>query len=319
MISPQIRFDHIEPSSWQRVHRLLAPPRHGAARAQPRPAPLVLFIEDGRCVKAVRPGEGRVDPALYPWSGPWSLGQHRRKSGAPFAIAVEGDALERIAAVMDRRVVAGDDFVAQLLEAARAGRAELGKGVHVEPDVLGIVPVPSYAALQKTWDTLVPDERSVGLFLFDRGAPWCSVIVAKKGGEAVRVTTHAALGIARPEMHGGRHKEILQAMESRVARPHAVLFASLDAWREIVGPEPGALAKELAMQRAIIDPAPPWLVALTGAGAVAGVAQGASRLFGRFVPQSIKDTARAMSPFAALGFDPIEAFTRIRRSVGEVT
>ena len=296
------------------MHRLLAPPKRGVSSSLPHAAPLVLIIEEGRCVKAMRPFSKSLDASLFPWAGPWSLGQHRRSSGAPFAIAVEGEALERIAAAMDRRVVTGDDYVAQLLEVARAGRAELGKGIHVEPDVLGLVPVPSYAALQKTWDTLVPDERSIGLFVFDEGAVWCSAIVAKQGGEAVRVTTHAALGIARPEMRWGRHKEILQAMESRVARPHAALFASLDAWREIVGPEPGALARQVALQRAIIDPAPPWLLALIGAGAMAGVAQSASKLFGRFVPQSVKDTARALSPFAALGFDPIETFTKIRKN-----
>jgi hypothetical protein len=46
------------------------------------------------------------------------------------------------------------------------------------------------------------------------------------------------------------------------------------------------------------------------------MAQGASRLLGRFVPESVKATARAMSPFAALGFDPIDLFTRIRKIFG---
>ncbi len=318
MISPHIRFDHLDPTAWRRVHHLLAPPRPGApasARSQ-SPMPLVLFIEKGQCVKALRPGTGRLDPKDFPWSGTFSLGRHRRTVGAPIAFAVEDDALDRIAAVIDRRLLAGDDLAAQLLEASRAGRAELGRGVHVDPDVLGLLPVPSYAALQKTFDTLVPDDRSIALFLFDssRGDPWCSLIIAKQGGDAVRVTTHAALGVRAPDFRGGRHKELLMALESKVARPHAALFATLDAWREIVGPEPGALATQVALGRAVIDPAPPWVVALTGAGAVAGVAQIASSLFGRFVPQAVKDTARAMSPFAALGFDPIEAFMKIRRS-----
>ena len=53
-----------------------------------------------------------------------------------------------------------------------------------------------------------------------------------------------------------------------------------------------ALAQQLALKGAIIDPAPPWLVALTGAAAMAGVAQEAGRLFGRFVPDSVKATVR---------------------------
>ena len=103
-------------------------------------------------------------------------------------------------------------------------------------------------------------------------------------------------------------------MEGRLARPHVALFATLDAWREIVGPDPGSLARQVASRGAILDPAPPWALALAGVGAMAGVAQEASRLFGRFVPQAVKDTARAISPFAALGFDPIDLFTRIRNS-----
>ncbi|MSP63434.1 MAG: hypothetical protein EXR72_24440 [Myxococcales bacterium] len=313
MISPQLRIDHIDPAAWRHAFRLLTPPSRAPGAKRPGQPPLLLFVEEGVCVKAIRPGIGRVDPAVFRWAGAWSLGRIRREAGAPLAIAVEGDALERIAGAIDSRIRAGDDYVAQLLEAARALRAEVGKGVHIDPDLLSVVPIPSYAALQKTWNMLLPDDRSAGLFVFDRGELWTSYLVEKRAGELSRITTHAALGVARPDMR--RHKELLEAMESRLARPHAAIFATLDAWREIIGPDAGALARQVALRGAIIDPAPPWVIALTGAGAMAGVAQGASRLFGRFVPQAVKDTARSMSPFAALGFDPIDLFTKIRKSV----
>ncbi len=313
MIPLDIAFDAIDPAAWRNLQRLLAPPSRAGHRRGSL-SPLVLFVEDGRCVKALRPGHGRLDPARFPWAGPASLHHLRREAAAPFAVAIVDDALARIAQAIDGRVPLDADLGAQWVEAARAVRAELGRGLHVDPDPLKQIPVPSFAALQKTWDALVPDDRSVALFVFDHDAVWTSLIVEKQGGDAVRVTTHAALALPSPSLR--RHREILDALGRTVARPHAALFASLDAWRDIAGPDAGALARHVARGGAILDPAPPWALALAGAGAVAGVAQGASRLLGRFVPASVVATARSFSPFAALGFDPIDLFTRIRKIFG---
>jgi len=313
MIALDIAFDRVDPAAWRNALALAFPPSRTGVR-RPPPSPLVLFIEDNRCIKALRPGTGRLDPSQFSWSGPASLDRLRRAARAPFAIAFVDDALDRVAQAIERNVPLDGDLVAQWLAAASAVRAELGRGIHLDPDPIGRVPVPSFAALQKTWDALVPDDRSVALFVFDGGAPWTSLVVEKQSGHAVRVTTHAALDLESPSLR--RHREILDALARAVARPHAALFCTLDAWREIAGPDGGALARHVAAGSAILDPAPPWAVALVGAGAVAGVAQSASRLLGRFVPDSIKATARAVSPFAALGFDPIELFVRIKKIFG---
>ena len=352
MISPRLRIDHFDPGEWKRVHRLMNPPSQAPAHRSgpPRPSspPLVLFIEEGRCVKALRvhlrgdggeananAGQGVVgategtggsprvevlDPASFGWAGAWSLGKLRRAVGAKLALAIEGDALERAAAAIDGQLRVSDDLVAQLLVAARAGKAELGKGFHLDPDPFSSIPVPSYAALQQTFDLLLPDDRSAGLFLFDRDRRtgreqlYTSLVIEKRGGDVVRLTSHRALEIDGLDFRAGRHRAILDGMSRRVAPPAVALFASLEAWRDVVGPDPGALARQLALREAVLDPAPAWLVALTGATAMAGVAQEASRLFGRFIPQSIKDTARAVtaSPFNTLGFDPIQLFTQLR-------
>lgn len=319
MVPLDIAISDLDPGTWRNVFRLLAPPsalplRPGAA---PRRGPLVVFIEHGACTKAFRVGQGRLDPATIPWAGRWSLAPLRRATSAPIAVAVEDDVLERLAAALERRITPQADWIAQLLDAGQVLKGELGRGLHVEPEVFGLLPLPSYAALQRTLDLLLPDDRTAGLFVFDQargGALWASLIVEKRRGEVVRLTTHAALGYPPRDWRGGRHRDVLRAMESRLARPHAAIFCTLDAWREVVGPDPGALAKQFALGQVVLDPAPPWLLAFASAGAVAGVAQEASRLFGRFVPQVVKDTARAMSPFAALGFDPIDLFTKVRRS-----
>ena len=312
----------LDPVAWRNAQRLLDPPSRTGSRRR-RAAPLILFIEGGRCVKALRPGGEPTRAADHPWSGSYSLGRLRRAAQAPWALAVEEGALERVFAELEGKVSAGDDMVAQSLVMARAARAEIGRGLHLDPDPLARVPIPPFAALQKTMDTLLPDGRSAALFVWDeaRGrsatpALWTSIIVEKQGGDLVRVTTHAALGVARPELRGGAHKELLDALERRIARPHMAAFLTLDAWRDVVGPQPGALAQRVAARDAVLDPMPPWLLAFAGMGAVAGVAQEASRLFGRFVPQAVKDTARAVSPFAALGFDPIATFIELQKAWG---
>jgi hypothetical protein len=324
MISPHIRFDHLDPATWKNTQRLLIPPsasgaRRGGARTPPA-APLVLFVDGARAVKVLRPGAAPPNPRLedYPWSGAWSLGRLRRSTGAPWAVAIEEGALERVLDHCDAHLRHDEDGVAQSLHLWRALQAEVGKGLHVDPDSLARVPVPPYAALQKTIDTLLPDGRSAALMVFDGPAVWASVIAAKERGDVVRVTTHAALGVPRPDFRRGAHRELLQAMEARVARPHVAAFMTLGAWREVASSRPGALAQKVATGEAVIDPAPAWLLALTGMGAVAGVAQGASQLLGRFVPASVKNTARAViaqgpSPFAALGFDPISVFIELRK------
>src|SRR5262249_3569706 len=148
-----------------------------------------------------------------------------------------------------------------------------------------------YAALQQTFDALLPDDRTVALFVFDErpgpgGRPrglYTSAIVEKRGGHAVRLTSHRALDLRPTDFRNGRHKGLLAAIERRIARPHAALFCTPDAFRDIAGPDVGALARQVATRGAVIDPVPPWLLALTSIGAAASVAQGASRLFGRFV------------------------------------
>ena len=318
MIASDLRFDHLDPVEWQRVRKLFVPPR-----ATP---PLVLLLDGDRVVKAIRPlaepHAVSADPADFQWRGPASLPALRKRAGARLAIAIEEASALRIVDRFDAHLLPADDLVAQLLGGARAARAELGRGLHVDPDLFSSIPVPTYAALQQTFDLLLPDDRAAGLFVFDRGRLHASVIVEKRHGDLSRITSHRALDLPAAQatdFRDGRHRLLLDAMARHGLRPHAALFCTVEAWRDIAGPQPGALAQKLALRQAVIDPAPPWLLAFTGAGAAAGVAQTANRLFGRFVPQTVKDvarsTARALSPFTPLGFDPIQLFTELQKLI----
>ena len=316
MIATDLRFDHLDPIEWRRVQKLFVPQK-------PTP-PLFLLLDGNRVVKAIRPLAAphavTADPADFPWRGPASLPSLRTRAGARLALAVDEETALRIADRFDATLKPGDDLVAQLLTGARAARAELGRGLHVDPDLFSSIPVPTYAALQQTFDMLLPDDRSAGLFVFDRSGIYTSIVIEKRRGDLARITSPRALGteaLRVTDFRDGRHRLLLEAMARHSLRPHAALFCTTSAWREIAGPQPGALAQKLALRQAVIDPAPPWLLAFTGAGAAAGVAQTASKLFGRFVPQTVKDvargTARALSPFTPLGFDPIHLFSELQK------
>jgi len=63
--------------------------------------------------------------AASTWQGAWSLGRLRRAAGAPLALAIEDDAMERVAAAFEGQVRTSEDLVAQGLHVARAARAEI--------------------------------------------------------------------------------------------------------------------------------------------------------------------------------------------------
>lgn len=335
MISTHLRIDSFDEAEWIRLRQLLTP-----ARRPGRPGinpPLALILEQGRLVRALRPGESgdarRAAIAAEAYQGPASLEALRAQTGARLAIAIEAEAIERITAAVDRGVDPQRDLVEQSLVFLRAFQAELGRGLWVSPEALGRIPLPSYSALSQSLDALLPDDRCLALLVFDQapGRPraiHASLIIEKQRGHISRLTSHRALGpLPEPaDFDGGRHRLYLEALERAVARPHAALFCTKEAWREIVGPGSGALAAQVAQRAAVIDPIPPWLLAMTSIGAAAGVARGASRLLGLLVPrgakeslkqgmQSVQQGARSLTstPFAALGFDPIELYQELRK------
>src|SRR5262249_40622668 len=155
------------PATWRNTQRLLLPPSAGGRRGGRGTPGLLLLIEGGTCVKALRP-RGPPPPAAHlPSSGSWSLGRPRRAPRPPCAAAIEDDTLDRVVDQLDAQAQTTEDIVAQGLHVARALKAEVGKGLHVDPDILARAPVPSYGALQKTMDALLPDGRSASLMVFD--------------------------------------------------------------------------------------------------------------------------------------------------------
>jgi len=94
--------------------------------------------------------------------------------------------------------------------------------------------------------------------------------------------------------------------------------------RILTGPS-DQLARELNAKHVVIDPAPAWLLGLLGGAAVAAMAGRAASAIAKMMPQGARDRGRAIAeraqdalknsgahPFALLGFDPIELWSRVK-------
>jgi hypothetical protein len=322
MLALHASFSGIDPQAWHHLYRLLLPPPRGGHLQ--RRQPLILFIENGQVVQVLRRGE-RPGPAEHAallddlrtrWRGPGSLRSLRRSTGAPFVAAIEDDGLVELARAIEARVRTGDDLLTQGLSALQAIQGQLGRKVHVDPNPL-VLPVPRPDQAQRAFDLLLPDERSLILYIVDRGRVWTSLVVQKRRGAITHVTTH--LGLMATSYYGPtgdlrRDARLLQqAVAARLAPPHLGLFITLDAWRQVVGPQPGALARAVALGDAVVEPMPTWLLAAAGLGAATGLAEGAGRLLGRFLPKGVMDMAKqvGLSPFQVIGVDPLELWNRL--------
>ena len=202
----------------------------------------------------------------------------------------------------------------------RVFRDALGKGVLVDPKLLGAAPIPQASLLQMTFDRMLPDRRSLVFYLLHGGAIYTSLIVAKNAGDIDLITTHDAIADRVPHLSSVRDaRMVIQAVRERIARPHIGVFLPRSVWYETVDGDRSAIARAMAARRAVIDPAPAWLLAIVGAGVMAEAATRTGRLAGQLLSASrlgaqLFGSRRAeklvqtlSNPLDALGLDPWEA------------
>jgi hypothetical protein len=342
MISTRLKFTDIDPVHWARLLDLMLPPPGGdpeldlgggalatLARVTSAPRrsstalspemPAVVLYRKGRIVRIVRLGGGTLPPDALASPWPEDLRRFRKSRKLPFVAAVDLDALPWLMAEAQRRVALDDDLVAQQLAMLNVFREALGRTVHVDPTPSGEAPPPAHRLLQLTFDRLLPDDTSLVFYLADGRRLWTSLIAAKRGGDLHVVTTHAAIadrvrfGSIRADA-----KAVLSAVAERFEPPHIGMFLPLQTWHELVAGDRSAIARALAVRRAVIDPAPPWLLALVGAGAMAeGLTRG-GRLAGQLLSSSKlgsrllggKAAGRVVqtlsNPLETIGLDPWE-------------
>jgi hypothetical protein len=310
MISRDIRVEDIDARHWTNLVRLVQPDAAAYGAGGPKRLPLLVLLEEGKPVKAVRAGAGRVPLAEVRWHGPAAIDRARQENGCALLLAAEIATLRDLLRDLESHVRLEEDGVAQSLRVARAVQAHAGRGVWLSPRLLKGVPVPSYEVVQRTFDLLYPDDRAAAFYLFNGGGVHTSVITAKRRGDLTLLTTHLALGFALGDWRR-EYPRVLEAVERRFAKPFAGIFAELAAAQRILAGQ-SSVAREVAARAIILDPAPPWLMALVAADAGAQVAQVGAGLLKRFVPAGIMNVARGMAeraaegPFQLLGFNPFQ-------------
>jgi hypothetical protein len=345
MLALDASISGIDPLAWRNLARLFLPPpllpppaagpgqgRTGTGPREPRL--FCFFARGGQLVQLLYPGapvhdhEALLRRCADLYRGPSSLPALRRAASAPFAALVEDDGLFLLARAVEGRIRPGDDLLTQGVAVAEALRQSTGPGrkLHLDPNPF-VIGIPRADTLLRAADLLLPDDRSMVLYIVDmngttaqdpaaRGRPrvWTSLVIGKRRGQVTSVTTHLGLGFSAPSRDlRGDARLLGRAASTRVAPPHLGLYITLDAWRRVIGPQPGALARAAALGEAVIEPMPTWFLATAGLGAATGIAEGAGKLLGRFVPKGVLDAAKqvGMSPFQVIGIDPLELWGQI--------
>lgn len=329
MLSPEIELSDLDARHWKNWWRLLVPPRVLAPTAW-----ALAILERGTLIHLVVRGQGAcaLIPLPLPELGTRALAQYARTLGVAAVIAVERRLIAELSAEVEAQLAQGQDLVAQGLIVLRALKRHAGHGVWTEPPLLELLPAPSYEALQRTFDLLVPDRSAMLAYVIDddRRAVHASIIAAKAGGDIVRAGTHRAISDLVPEAElacdwDKAYRRVLTAVEDRFARPSIALFAErATVLRVLTGPT-DQLARELNAKRVVIDPAPTWLLGLLGGAAFAAMAGRAATALAGMLPPATRERASALAsrardaikdsgahPFALLGFDPLELWSRLR-------
>lgn len=320
MLSPELDLAGLDARHWKNWWQLLMPPR-----VLEQPAWALAILDGGKPIKIVVTGKGSVDPAID--FDVRALDGVAKRLGVAAVIAIERAVMTELAREIESALRLEQDLVEQGLVALRALKRHAGKGIWSEPPLLELLPTPSYEPLQRTFDLLIPDRSAMVAYVIedDRSRIHASIIAVKDGGDLVRASTHRAIADLVPEASLARdwqkgYKRVLAAVEDRFAKPSVALFLERGTLIKILTGPSDQLPREYNAKHVIIDPSPAWLLGLLGGATVAAMAGRAATALAGMLPQRTRDAAAniatrardAINPFALLGFDPIELWSRIQ-------
>jgi hypothetical protein len=332
VISPELELRDIDARHWRNGWRMLVPPR---VLDRPRWALVVIDGSPDRVLKLIIAGEGaRGSIAAPPLPGVTSkaLEAYGKQLGVGSVIVIDRKLISDLSAEIESVLRIDQDGAAQSLAALRALKKHAGRGIWTEPPLLELLPAPAIEPIQRTFDLLVPDRAALLAYVIedDRTCVHTSIIAVKDDGDITRVASHRAIAdlvsettLARDWQKG--YKRVLDAVEERFARPAIGVFLERATLIRIITGPSDQLARELDAKHVVIDPAPAWLLGLLGGAAVAAMAGRATKAIAQMLPRSTRDRASALAhraqaalkdsgahPFALLGFDPIELWSRLR-------
>jgi hypothetical protein len=327
VLCSELALSDLDARHWKNWWRLLTPPRV----LEPTRWALAI-LERGTLIRLIVRGEGAHALVPLPGLDEKSLAAYARTLGVAAVIVIERGLIAALSAEIEAALRMDQDAVAQGLIALRALKRHAGHGLWTEPPLLDVLPAPSYEPLQRTFDLLVPDRSALVAYVIedDRSRVHASIIAVKSHGDITRAVTHRAIDDAHPEARFAHswdkdYEALLATVEARLARPSIALFAErATVMRILTGPS-DQLAREINAKRAVIDPAPAWLLGLLGGAAVAAMAGRAATALASMLPPATRERASALAtrardaikdsganPFAPLGFDPLELWSRLK-------
>lgn len=329
MLSAEIELFDIDGAHWAHWLELLVPPgvMQGSAWA-------AVFVRDGAAVHAVVAGLGALDVRDVPFrgTGARALEELRKALAVDAVIVLEHDALPTLMREIESTLRLEDDLAAQGLTILRALKNLSGVSVWSAPSLLDIVPAPKMQAVQRTFDLLIPDNSSLVAYVIedDKSDIHASIIAVKEHGDITLATTHLAVADAmNPTTFArdwkGQRKRLNKIIGDRFAPPSLAVYMEKRTYLRILTGASDQLPREVSARNLIIDPAPTWLLGLLSGAAVAAFASRGAMALAKLLPESARKRAGALantaqgalrdsgaSPFALLGFDPIELWLRVR-------
>jgi hypothetical protein len=327
VLSNELDLADLDARQWKNWWQLLVPPR-----VMSQPAWALAILDDGALAKLVITGRGSIPLATVTFPGVDKLATWAKTLDVAAVIAIERATIHELALDIESALRLEQDLVEQGLVSLRALKRHAGKGIWTEPSLLDVLPAPSYEPLQRTFDLLVPDDSALVVYVIDddRARVHASIIAVKSDGDITRAATHRAIADLVPEASLARdwakgYKRVLQAVEERFAKPSIAIFLERDTLMRILTGPSDQLPRELNSKNVVIDPAPTWLLGLLGGATVAAMAGRAASAIAKALPQRTRDAAASLAnrardaikdsganPFALLGFDPIELWSRIK-------
>jgi hypothetical protein len=338
VLAVNVQVTHIDERQWIAGWRLLTPP------SWHQPLRIALAITSGsppQLEKLVMMGNGSrhdeepmpLEHPPFPGVAPAALRRWRDELGADAVVVIDRDLLATLSKEIESKLRLSQDMVEQGLVAWRAARAHLGRGLWTEPRVLELLPAPTFDAVQRTFDLLIPDDTAIAAYVVDpaAGELHTSLLAVKRRSDIAVVSTHRAIADLVSADHlmadwRQHYRQVNAAVARRLAPPSLGIFVERAALLRILGGPGDQLGRELMNRTLIFDPAPAWLMGLLGgASALAAASRGANALAAMLSPLARQRVAglaqRAQSamrdsgahPFALLGFDPLELWAELRQ------
>lgn len=336
MIHPELRFEGFDARSWTNLISLFAPDVVWADRASPisgdvdeeadeltpkdrtRGALIIVIDDRDRVLTAFHTSRGRVEGLT--WTGPDALPMLAARYRARRCIALREGVIEEITERVARRHDRDADYFAQCLLIMRTVRELSEAGLlHTWPRPLANVPIPTSAMVRRALDTVLPEDRTLALVVWNGSTPWTGLVLRRrKGGIDLVAGPDLIARWAGPLGGDWRrdHRVISDAITDAVAPVHLGIFTELDTLRALLrSADPGAWARAALVRDVIVHPTPPYVAVALGADAVRAVARGSARWLGGIDALSALAplatyvrgrVAEVASVTATLGFDPLK-------------